>query len=62
MIPILIVSLRHIDTVTNTASTTFDATKNVMASAVDKGSAVIGSAKGITFKYMSSIVTNKIQQ
>lgn len=36
-----------VDTVTNTVSATVDTTKNVAASAVDKGSAFVGSAKGI---------------
>lgn len=44
---IVIYSFCFVDTVVSTINTTFDTTKNVAASAVDKGTTLIGTAKGI---------------
>lgn len=38
-----------LDTVTGTVHTTVDTTKNVAASAVDKGASLVGAAKGILY-------------
>lgn len=40
-----------VDTVANTVQSTVDTTKNVASSAIEKGSSVVGSAKGINFNY-----------
>lgn len=37
----------HIDTIASTVGITVDTTKNVAASAFDKGVSLVGSAKGI---------------
>lgn len=37
----------HVDTVASTIQTSVDTTKNVAAAAVDKGTAFVGTAKGI---------------
>lgn len=44
---LLIFFLLILNTVVNTVHSTVDTTKNVAASAVDKGAAIVGSAKGI---------------
>lgn len=40
--------LYFIDTVASTVNATVDTTKNVASSAVDKGSSVVGSIKGVS--------------
>lgn len=43
----MIVCLFYVDTVTGTVTSTLHTTKNVAASAYDKGASLIGSSKGI---------------
>lgn len=46
MLGSFIIFLIILETVTNTISTTVDTSKNVAAAAVDKGTTLIGTAKG----------------
>lgn len=45
----LILVIYRIDTVASTIQTSVDTTKNVAAAAVDKGTSLVGTAKGSTF-------------
>lgn len=50
----------HIDKIGSTVSTTVDVTKNVAASAFDKGVSLVGTAKGIFPHIIATILYNML--